>query len=74
MDPVHGVRVAALTDNRETFERAHIVFLHPFTIVIHLLDDTHTGRCHVQAVHFVILDPLPESSWVGCDRFAFIED
>jgi len=74
VDPVDGVRVAALANKKEPVDRTDVVFLDPFAIVIFFLNDTDTCWRHVKTGYLVLLNAVPDDSWVGHNRFAFKED
>ena len=74
MDPMNRIRVASLSYKQESVDRACIILFDPLAIVVFLLDDPDTCRCHVEGRDFILLHSIPNDSGVGYDRLSFEED
>mmetsp|Transcript_4189 Transcript_4189/g.5166 ORF Transcript_4189/g.5166 Transcript_4189/m.5166 type:complete len:228 (-) Transcript_4189:1082-1765(-) len=73
-EPVDGVGVAALTRHAEAVQAARVPLLCVITLVVLLLEHSHTGGCHEEHVDLVLLDFLPDNAGVGRDWLALEED
>ena len=74
MDPMNGVWVASFADQQETIDRADVVLLDPFALVILFFHNTDTCRGHVKTRDSILLNSVPNDTWVWHNWLAFEED